>query len=41
MKEADERLERRYRLEAEGYDLDQVTKRVVIVIYIEPDLILE
>ena len=41
MKEADERLERRYPLEAEGYDLDQVTKRVADVMNIEPDLILE
>jgi hypothetical protein len=41
LKEADERLERRYRLEAEGYGLDQVAKRVVKVMNIEPDLILE
>jgi chromosomal replication initiation ATPase DnaA len=41
LKETGERLERRYRLEAEGYDLDQVTKRVVKVMNIEPDLILE
>ena len=41
LKEADEQLERRYRLEAEGFDLDQVNRRVAKVMNIEPDLIWE
>ena len=41
LKEADERLERRYGLEAGGFDLDQVARRVAQVMKIKPDLILE
>ena len=41
LKEANEQLERRYRLEAGGFNLDQVIKRVAEVMNIEPDLIYE
>jgi REP element-mobilizing transposase RayT len=41
LKEANEQLERRYRLEAGGFDLNQVIKRVAEVMSIEPDLIWE
>ena len=41
LKEADEQLERRYRLEAEGYDLDQVAERVAQVMHIAPELVWE
>ncbi len=41
LKEANEQLERRYRLEAGGFDLDQVVQRVADVMNIEPDLLWE
>ena len=41
LKIADEQLERRYRLEAEGYDLDMVAERVAQVMDIEPGLVWE
>ena len=34
LKEADEQLERRYRLKAEGFDLDRVAERVATVMNI-------
>jgi hypothetical protein len=41
LKEADEQLERRYRLKAGGFDLDQVARRVEQVMKIKPDLLWE
>jgi hypothetical protein len=41
LKKADEQMERRYRLEAEGFDLDRVAGRVAKVMSIKPDLIWE
>jgi REP element-mobilizing transposase RayT len=41
LKEADEQLERRYRLEAEGFGLDMVVERVAQVMDIKPDLVWE
>jgi len=41
LKEADEHLQRRYRLEAEGYDLDQVAERVAQVMNIAAELVWE
>jgi REP element-mobilizing transposase RayT len=41
LKEADEQLTRRYHLEAEGIDLDQVARRVAQVMNIEPYLMWE
>jgi REP element-mobilizing transposase RayT len=41
LKEADEQLARRYQLEAEGFDLDRVARRVAQVMKIKPDLIWE
>ena len=37
LNEARERLEERYRLRSEGYDLDKVTMRVSSVLGIEPE----
>jgi putative transposase len=41
LKEADEQLERRYRLQAEGFDLDRVAKRVAAVMNISVELVWE
>ena len=41
LKEANEQLERRYQLEAGGFDLDQVARRVAQVMKIKPDLLWE
>jgi hypothetical protein len=41
LKQADEQLARRYRLEAEGFDLDQVARRVAKVMNIKQDLMWE
>jgi len=41
LKEADEQLERRYRLKAEGFDLDQVALRVAQVMSIPVELVWE
>ena len=41
LREADEQLERRYRLKAEGFDLDQVAERVAQVMNIPAELVWE
>ena len=41
LKEADEQLERRYRLQAEGFDLDRVARRVAAVMNISVELVWE
>jgi putative transposase len=41
LKEADEQLERRYRLKAEGFDLEQVAERVAAVMDIPLELVWE
>lgn len=39
LKKADEQLQRRYRLEAEGFDLDQVADRVAQVLDVAAELV--
>jgi hypothetical protein len=41
LKEAEERLERRYRLKAEGFDFDQVVKRVAQILEIPIEMVWE
>ena len=41
LKEADEQLERRYRLQAEGFDLERVARRVAAVMNISVELVWE
>jgi len=41
LKEADEQLERRYRLKAEGFDIEQVAERVAAVMNIPLEIVWE
>jgi hypothetical protein len=41
LKEADKRLERRYRLKAEGFDLEQVAERMAQVLDVPAEMVLE